>query len=214
MGFNSILWLAGVLAFLAYEPLGGSTPLIADLGLGIVLFLVIICNAILSVYQEIKSVKIVASFSTLLPTTATVRRNGIEQEIVADEIVPGDIILIRMGDKLPADCRCLACNALKVNASELTGESKRITTTVQCTSQSFMESTNIGFYSSLVEQGTGEAMVIATGDNTVLGKMLRMTQSKSVDEITGLHREVNRFILFVVLAAVVGIIILWVTWTA
>jgi sodium/potassium-transporting ATPase subunit alpha len=76
-----------------------------------------------------------------------------------------------------------------------------------------MESTNIGFYSSLVEQGTGEAIVIATGDNTVLGRMSRMTRDNSGDEITGLHREVNRFVLFVVLGAIIGIIILWVTWT-
>ncbi len=94
----------------------------------------------------------------------------------------------------------------------MTGESKRITATVQCTSQTFVESTNIGFYSSLVEQGTGEAIVIATGDNTVLGKMSRITRANSDDEITGLHREVNRFVLFVVLSTIVSIIILWITW--
>ena len=77
-----------------------------------------------------------------------------------------------------------------------------------------MESTNIGFYSSLVERGTGEAMAIATGDNTVLGKMSRLTRGNSANEVTGLHREVNRFALFVVLTAIIGIIILWITWVA
>ncbi len=115
MGFNSILWIAGIFAFLAYEPLGEPNPLITNLGLGVVLFLVITCNAILNLYQEIKSIKIVASFSKLLPTIATVRRDGIEQQIVADQLVPGDIILIRMGDKLPADCRFLVCDGLKVS---------------------------------------------------------------------------------------------------
>jgi P-type E1-E2 ATPase len=86
-------------------------------GVGVVLFLVIICNSILNVYQKLKSIKIVESFSKLLPTIATVRRDGIEQQIVVDEIVPGDIILIRMGDKLPADCRYLVCDGLKVNIS-------------------------------------------------------------------------------------------------
>jgi sodium/potassium-transporting ATPase subunit alpha len=103
---------------------------------------------------------------------------------------------------------------MQVNASELTGESKPVAATVQCTSQTFMESTNIGFYSSLVEQGTGEALVIATGDYTVLGKMSRMTRGNSGDEITGLHREVNRFVLFIVLAAIASIITLWITWGA
>jgi sodium/potassium-transporting ATPase subunit alpha len=77
-----------------------------------------------------------------------------------------------------------------------------------------MESTNIGFYSTMVEQGMGEAVVIATGDNTVLGKMSELTRGSSSDEVTGLHREVNRFALFVVLATVTAITILWITWAA
>src|ERR1019366_9379901 len=77
-----------------------------------------------------------------------------------------------------------------------------------------MESTNVGFYSSMVEQGTGEAIVIATGDSTVLGKMSKLTRGSAGDEITGLHREVNRFVLFVVLATLAAIVILWITWGA
>ena len=77
-----------------------------------------------------------------------------------------------------------------------------------------MESTNIGFYSTMVEQGTGEAVVIATGDNTVLGKMSKLTRGSSGDEVTGLHREVNRFVLFVCVSTLIAIIILWITWAA
>jgi sodium/potassium-transporting ATPase subunit alpha len=113
-GFNSILWFAGILAFLAYKPFGETKSAISNLALGIVLFIVIICNSILNVYQQLKSIKIVAAFSKLIPTIATVRRDGREQQIVADEIVPGDIILVRMGDKLPADCRFISCDSLKV----------------------------------------------------------------------------------------------------
>jgi sodium/potassium-transporting ATPase subunit alpha len=114
MGFNCILWFAGVLAFLAYKPFGEPSPSITNLALGVVLFLVITVNSVLNVYQQLKSIKIVASFSKLLPTLATVRRDGNEQQVVTSEIVPGDIILIRMGDKLPADCRLLSCDGLKV----------------------------------------------------------------------------------------------------
>ena len=108
MGFNCILWFAGVLAFLAYKPFGEPAPSITNLALGVVLFLVITVNSILNVYQQLKSIKIVASFSKLLPTLATVRRDGREQQVVTSELVPGDIILIRMGDKyicrLPFHC--------------------------------------------------------------------------------------------------------------
>jgi magnesium-transporting ATPase (P-type) len=75
-----------------------------------------------------------------------------------------------------------------------------------------MESRNIGFYSTMVEQGTAEAVVIAIGDSTILGKMSKLTQGSSGDEVTGLHREVNRFVLFVILATISGIVILWITW--
>ncbi|CAF2807127.1 unnamed protein product [Rotaria sp. Silwood2] len=211
-GFNSILWFAGIIAVLAYQSFGAVHPDPSNLALGILIFIVIILNSILNSYQEIKSIKIVASFSKLLPTLATVRRDGKEQQILTDEIVPGDIILIRMGDKLPADCRFITCDSLKVNTSELTGESIPISATVQCTSTNFMETKNIGFYSSMIEQGTGEAVAIATGDNTVLGKMSKLTRRSTGDEITGLHREVNRFVLFVVLATLTGITILWITW--
>jgi sodium/potassium-transporting ATPase subunit alpha len=114
MGFNSILFFAGILAFLAYKPFGEPAPSITNLALGVVLFLVISCNSVLNVYQQIKSIKIVAAFSKLLPTLATVRRDGKEQQIVTDELVPGDIVIIRMGDKLPADCRFISCDGLKV----------------------------------------------------------------------------------------------------
>ena len=79
-----------------------------------------------------------------------------------------------------------------------------------------------------MSEGNGEALVVATGDQTVLGNILniikifeiviclgrvsKLTRSSSTDEITGLHREVNRFILFVLCATVVSIIIIWITW--
>ena len=77
-----------------------------------------------------------------------------------------------------------------------------------------MESTNIGFHSSIVEDGTGEAVVIAIGDNTVVGSRLRNKSGNTSDGITGLHREVNRFVLFVFIATVISIAVLWITWGA
>jgi sodium/potassium-transporting ATPase subunit alpha len=117
IGFNILLWIAGIFAFLAYKPFGDPDPSIANLALGVVLFSIITCNSILNVYQEMKSMKMVTSFSNLSPQVATVRRDGRDQQIVVNQIVPGDIILIRMGDKLHADCRFLICDELKVNIS-------------------------------------------------------------------------------------------------
>jgi H+/K+-exchanging ATPase alpha polypeptide len=118
-----------------------------------------------------KSLKIVRSFAQILPKLTTVRRNkGREQQIPTSHLVPGDIILLHMGDKVPADCRVISCVNLKVNNSELTGESKAVKCTTVPTSENLLESTNMVFYSSLVAEGNGEALVVATGDRTVLGK--------------------------------------------
>jgi sodium/potassium-transporting ATPase subunit alpha len=143
----------------------------SSLGLGIVLTIVIITNALLNVYQKIKSLKIINSFAHILPKLTTVRRNqGREQHIPASQLVPGDIILLHMGDKIPADCRIVSCDNLMVNNSELTGESKPIKCTTVATSETMLETTNMAFYSSLIVEGNGEAIVVATGDQTVLGK--------------------------------------------
>ena len=115
IGFNIILWVAGGFAFLAYKPFGEPNPSIANLALGVILAVVIVSNSLLNVYQQLKSMKIISSFSTLLPTRVMIRRDGRIQPISADQIVPGDIICIRAGDKLAADCRFLLCEGLKVS---------------------------------------------------------------------------------------------------
>lgn len=172
IGFNIILWVAGIFAFLAYKPFGEPNPSIANLALGVILALVIISNSLLNVVQEIKSSRMISSFSNSFSTVVTVRRDGRERSIAADQLVPGDIILLRAGDTLPADCRFLS------------------------------------------SEGTGEAVVIAIGDQTLTALNSRNERRETGDGITGLHREVNRFVVFVFLATIVFIGILWVTWGA
>ena len=145
---------------------------VSSLGLGIVLTIVIISNAILNVYQKMKSLKIIRSFAQILPKLTTVRRNnGRIEQILTSDLVPGDIILLEIGDKIPADCRIISCQNLKVNNTELTGESKPIKCTIIPTNDNLLETTNMIFYSSLIVEGNCEALVVATGDQTVLGKI-------------------------------------------
>jgi sodium/potassium-transporting ATPase subunit alpha len=120
-----------------------------------------------------KSLKIIRSFAQILPKLTTVRRNqGRVQQIPTSDLVPGDIILLQTGDKIPADCRILSCQNLKVNNSELTGESKPMKCTIIATNENLIETTNMVFYSSLIVEGNGEALVVATGDQTILGRIL------------------------------------------
>ncbi|UJR18712.1 hypothetical protein I4U23_005619 [Adineta vaga] len=148
------------------------------------------------------------------PSIATVKRNGIEMQLNAEELVPGDVIYIRLGDKIPPDCRLISCHYLQVNTSQLTGESVPITCTVKCTDLNFMETTNLVFYSSLVVQGSGVGIVVNIGDATVLGQVGQMTRGSDGSEVTGLHREINRFVVFIILAAFTCVVLLWITWAA
>ena len=117
-----------------------------------------------------KSLKIIRSFAQILPKLTTVRRNnGRKEQILTSHLVPGDIILLQMGDKVPADCRIIACQNLRVNNAELTGESKAIKCTLHSTEENLLEARNMVFYSSLIVEGNGEAVVVATGDQTILG---------------------------------------------
>jgi sodium/potassium-transporting ATPase subunit alpha len=77
-----------------------------------------------------------------------------------------------------------------------------------------MESTNLIFYSSLVVQGTADAIVVNIGDATVLGQVGKLTRGTGGSEITGLHREINRFVLFVICAALTSVVLIWITWAA
>ncbi len=148
------------------------------------------------------------------PTIATVVRNGMELQLNAEELVPGDLVHIRTGEKIPADCRILKCDGLQVNSSELTGESEPVNCTIKCTNLNFMESTNLVFYTSLVVQGTAEAIVVNIGDATVLGQVGKLTRGSNTSELTGLHREINRFVLFICCAALLSVLLLWITWAA
>ncbi|CAF2106995.1 unnamed protein product [Rotaria magnacalcarata] len=214
IGFNGILWVATLFAFLSYKPFGEPTPDKNNLGLGIVLILVIVSNALFNFYQEVKSLKIVASFSHMQPTITIVKRNGLEMQINAEELVPGDIVRMRMGEKVPADCRLITCDGLQMNSSELIGESEPVHCGVKCTGLNFMESTNLVFYSSLIVQGSAEAIVVNIGDDTVLGQVGKLTRGTGGSEITGLHREINRFVMFVICAALTSVLLIWITWAA
>ena len=196
------------------KPFGDPNPDVANLALAGLLVFVIVFNAIFNFYQEVKSMRIVASFSKMQPASATVKRNGVEMQLNAEELVPGDLVRLRLGDKIPADCRLISCDDLQVNTSQLTGESTPVSCTVKCSNLNYMETTNLVFYTSLVVQGSGEGIVVSIGDTTVLGQVGQMTRGSGGSEMTGLHREINRFVVFIIIAAFSCVILLWVSWAA
>jgi sodium/potassium-transporting ATPase subunit alpha len=187
-GFNIPLWIAALFAFLAYYVFGDPDKTV-DIGLGIVLIIDVLINVVFNFYQEIKSIRIVRSFEHALPSVCTVIREGRTKQINISELVRGDVVTIKLGDKVPADLRLLQVNELDIDNSALTGESDPIHATTEHTSLNYLESGNLAFLSSLVVNGDGRGMVIHTGDDSVLGRVSLLTRLSTSMEVTSLHRE-------------------------
>ena len=168
-----------------------------------VIFAAVIVNAIFGFWQENKAETVLELLKTYIRVRARVRRNDEEHGIDASELVPGDIIRITQGDRIPADARLLFINNLEIDESILTGESlpveKNISSLPPATTLS--ERKSMVFSGTLVMQGFADAVVTATGNETEFGKIAGLIAEKD-RKSTPLQRSVGRF------AAYVGITLL------
>jgi sodium/potassium-transporting ATPase subunit alpha len=129
-----------------------------------------------------------ASITGMIPAESLVLRDGQQKRVPAEELVVGDIIFINLGNKCPADCRIIQCSGdLKFDRSVLTGESEPIAATPENTDPNFMESRNIGMQGTHVVSGNGIGLVIQTGDNTVFGRIAKLS-STSTGSLTTLQK--------------------------
>jgi sodium/potassium-transporting ATPase subunit alpha len=150
----------------------------------------------------------------MMPSAASVIRDGKEQKIPVEEVVIGDLVILAYGNKVPADCRIIEAKDLKFDKSMLTGESEAIEGTVECTDEAYVESKNIGFMTTLITNGQGKAIVVSTGEKTMMGKIACLTNVEH-DKQTSLQKELNRFVKIIGSAAcfmALLVIITWVSW--
>ncbi|MCC7203326.1 MAG: cation-transporting P-type ATPase [Nitrospirae bacterium] len=170
--FALLLWVASITAFTGEVLKPGEGFFI----LGMAIVGVVFINGVFAFYQEHKAEKAFAELRKLLPYMVTVIRCGRERDLTASEIVPGDVVLLHEGDRVPADIRLLEVSEIKVDNSSLTGESipVRRDSTVHPDVE-LTDSQNIVFAGTLVVQGKGNGVVFATGMSTEFGKIARLT---------------------------------------
>lgn len=121
-GFGSVLLIAAILVFIAWKPLG-DPPAQANLALAIVLFAVFLIQAGFNMWQDWSSSRVMASIKNMLPDECQVIRDGAQMTMFASELVPGDVLLVKAGNKLPADIRFTQVSSdVKLDRSILTGE--------------------------------------------------------------------------------------------
>ncbi|MHA1747799.1 MAG: cation-translocating P-type ATPase [Promethearchaeota archaeon] len=175
----------------------------------IVIATIIIVNAILGFYQEYQAEKSMESLKKMAPHFARVRRNGQVKEIAAEDLVPGDIILVEDGDKFPADIRLFKEFSLYADEAILTGESQPVKKHVDVVDEKLIlaDRTNLGYMNTIITRGNGEGIVIGTGMNTEIGKIATSLQEEVIEQ-SPFQKEVDRFgkllgiIIIVICAAV------------
>ena len=164
-----LLWIGGLVAIFAQM-----------IQLGIAIWMVNLINGIFSFWQEFRAEKAAEALMKLLPNRVRVIREGSVREIYAEDLVPGDLLVLAEGDHISADARLVEEAALRVDQSTLTGEShpvKKTSDPFPDTGFSRIEFPNLVFAGTNVVSGTGKAVVIATGMATEFGKVADLTQA-------------------------------------
>ncbi|KOB76210.1 putative sodium pump alpha subunit, partial [Operophtera brumata] len=194
-GFALLLWIGAILCFIAYGIQASTVEEPADdnLYLGIVLSAVVIVTGIFSYYQESKSSKIMESFKNMVPQFATVIREGEKLTLRAEDLVLGDIVEVKFGDRIPADIRIIEARGFKVDNSSLTGESEPQSRGSDFTNENPLETKNLGFFSTNAVEGTAKGIVICCGDNTVMGRIAGLASGLDTGE-TPIAKEIHHFI--------------------
>jgi len=187
--FALLLWVASIMALVG-EVL---SPGEGMLNLGLALVAVVMINGTFTFYQEYKAEKAVEALQNMLAFTAVVIREGKEREIPSAEIVPGDLVKLAEGNRVPADARLLEAYELKVNNSILTGESRPSKRNSDVSDEDLIESENVVFSGTTVVSGSGMGVVYATGSSTEFGRIADLT-SEIKETLTPLQKEISKFI--------------------
>ncbi|KAK5995373.1 Sodium/potassium-transporting ATPase subunit alpha-A [Cladobotryum mycophilum] len=212
-GFGGILLVGSILVFISWKPLG-QPPALANLALAIVLLAVFFIQAGFASYQDWSTSRVMSSIKDMLPEQCQVTRDGQLIHLPAEDLVPGDLVIIKSGNKLPADVRFIEVSSdAKFDRSVLTGESVPITASIDHTDTNYLETHNIGLQGTHCVIGSCVGIVVATGDRTVFGRIAALTNEPKTG-MTTLEREVLYFVLIICTIMIAMIIVVLAVWGA
>jgi Ca2+-transporting ATPase len=174
-----ILFIAAVISFA-----------VGEVGDAMTIMAIILLNGILGFVQEWKAEQAMAALQRMLSPQCQVLRDGREQTIEAHDLVPGDIVLLAVGDHVPADLRLIDSTNLRVDESALTGESSTVDkdTAVVAEDSPLASRNSMNWMGTVVTNGHGRGVVVATGMQTEFGRIAQLTQAVA-DETTPLQQR-------------------------
>ena len=230
-GFGSILLTGSILVFISWKPLGEPEPAPANLALAIVLAVVFVIQALFNAWQDWSSSRVMNSITGMLPDSCLLLRDGNQVTVMAPDVVPGDILFVKAGNKLPADVRFVEISSdAKFDRSILTGilfgsqfslpatrmliilgESMPVAGAVDSTDDNYLETRCIGMQGTHCSAGSGIGVVVDTGDRTVFGRIAKLTSTPKTGSTT-LQKEILRFVLIIVSLMVFMNLIVLILW--
>lgn len=202
--FKSLL----ILVLLGAAALAGA---IGDLKDAVVILVVVFFNAVLGFWQEHRAEATLAALKKMLSPKARVRRNGQVEEIAATHLVPGDIILLEAGDRVPADGRLIVTHNVEIDEAALTGESHPVAKDASAELNGALplaEQINMAFMNTVVTRGRAELLVVATGMASEMGRISGMLSEADARD-TPLQQQLDGLgkRLTIIAAVVIGLIL-------
>ncbi len=198
--FTILLNISAVICFVAHAIQPGESMNI----LGWALLGVSLLNAMFSFIQEYRAGKAMEALKKFLPPRVLVKRQGKNVEILAEDLVPGDLLIISEGDRIPADARIVNCADVVVNNAPLTGEAKPVALSSNPSEKRLSESDNVAFAGCSIIKGSGEAVIFATGLRTEFGKIAHLSQAIK-PSLSPLERETGHMVrVLTIIATLMG----------
>jgi len=182
----------------------GVTAVLAHYVDAAVIFGVVLVNAVVGFLQESKAEKAIESLKKMVQTETTVIRDGVKRRVSSRELIPGDLVLLQSGDKVPADLRLVESRDLQIDESALTGESVPVQKSVEVLPPDTIlaDRHNMAYAGTLTTYGQGRGVVVATADRTASGQIAEMI-SEATTLTTPLTRKIahfSRVLLYVISA--------------
>lgn len=206
--FNSVLIIILLVAALVSYLLGDATD-------SVIILVAVLLNVIVGFVQEGKAERSLEALRTVITLEATVVREGEERMVPVDQVVPGDVVVLSAGDKVPADARLIEAIDIETNESALTGESTAVHKQLDPVdvSSTVGDRASMVFTGTTVTHGSGHAMVVATGVHTEIGRIAQLLhQTRSPETPLQLHLDRFARTVAVVIIAISGLLVLVGVW--
>jgi Ca2+-transporting ATPase len=174
---------------------------------GIIISFIVLINAFIGAYQDYKSERAAQLLTSMLKNEAIVIRENKKIKVDSSELVPGDIIVLEQGNKIPGDCRIISCEELRVDESMLTGESVQVLKSAKTIKKEapLAERVNMVFMNTFVARGAATCIVAATGKETEIGKIAKSLEvhqeSLFLDEVDDASKRISYVAMALILVA-------------